>query len=172
DAAARGHEVELAGADRPERADRVPVQDLPREEPRDRLEAGVRVRGHLHAVGAVPDLRQRVRAVVVEEAPRADERARALRDRAPHAHRARAAERDVPVLEDLDHLGRAALRVRPGGAHALLGTGLEVAHASSVGAAGSRGEVSRVTPALPRSGPGPALSLARTRRARRRTRMA
>ena len=136
DAAARGHEVELAGPHRLERPDGVAVQDLPREQPRDRLEPGVGVRRHLHAVGAVADRGQRVGPVVVEEAPCADERPRTLRDRAPHPHRPGAPERDVAVLEDLDRGASAVVVGRARRADALLGPGLEVAHGTSVGARG------------------------------------
>ncbi len=101
DAVAAGHQVELARADQRVVAGRVAVLDLAGEQPADGLQAGVRVRGHDHAPGVV-DL---VGAVVVGEAPRADERALALREGTPHAHRPQAAEGDVAGGEYLAHDG-------------------------------------------------------------------
>ncbi len=131
DAPARRHEVELARPDRLERADGVAVQDLALEEPAHRLQPGVRVGWHLHALAA----RDVVRAVVVAEAPRPHERPGALRDRAPHVHRPRPAERHVARGEELDAV---ALLARDAD---LLGRlGLQVAHAPSLDpVAGVRG---------------------------------
>ena len=68
DPAAGGHQVELAGADQLLAAEAVPVQHQPAEQPARRLQAGVRVRRHLHArTGA-----HVVGPVVVEEAPGTD----------------------------------------------------------------------------------------------------
>ena len=70
-----GHQVDLAGADHGVRAEAVAVLDLAGEQPADGLQPGVRVRRHVHAAGA-GDV---VRAVVVGEAPGADQRALPLR---------------------------------------------------------------------------------------------
>ena len=69
DAAAGCHQVDLAGAHHRVVAGAVAVLDLAGEEPAHRLQAGVRVRRHAHAAG-VGDV---VGAVVVEEAPGADQ---------------------------------------------------------------------------------------------------
>ena len=66
-----GHQVQLAGPDHRVHAAAVAVLDLAGEQPADRLQAGVRVRGHVHPAG-VGDV---VGAVVVGEAPGADQRA-------------------------------------------------------------------------------------------------
>jgi sugar lactone lactonase YvrE len=52
------------------------------------------VRGYAHRAAFWP--------VVVEKAPRSDERSRALRERSAHSHRARATERNVPAAQHLD----------------------------------------------------------------------
>lgn len=57
--------------------------------PVDGLQAGVRVGCDVHAAG----FGNIVRAVVVDKAPRANERALTLRERTPHRHGPRAAER-------------------------------------------------------------------------------
>ena len=66
----------------------VAVLHLPAEQPAHRLQAGVRMRGHVHP-GAARDV---VRPVVVGEAPRPDQRAFPLREGAPHPDRPRAAQ--------------------------------------------------------------------------------
>ena len=75
DAVAGGHQVELAGPDHRVVAGAVAVLDLAGEQPAHRLQPGVRVRRDAHAAG-VGDV---VGAVVVEEAPGADQRALPLR---------------------------------------------------------------------------------------------
>ena len=104
DARTRGHEVQLARPDNSMRPDAVAVLDLALEQPTHRLQARVRMRGYGHPARG----RHEVGAVVVDEAPRADEAARSLRERAVHGHRTRAAERHLARLEDLDGRGRAA----------------------------------------------------------------
>ena len=89
DAVAGGHHVQLARPDRLHVAEAVPVQDLAVEQPGHRLQAGVRVRRHLHA----GPLRHVVRAEVVHETPGADHPARPLRQQPPH--RGVAAQRHV-----------------------------------------------------------------------------
>ena len=111
------------GPDDGVRAEAVAVLDLAGEQPAHRLQPGVRVRRDVHATGA-GDV---VRAVVVGEAPGADERALALGEGAPHGHRAGAAERDVARFEDLHTVGR-----RRRGADGLLRLRLDVAHGSSL----------------------------------------
>ena len=123
DAEAAGHQVDLAGADDGVRAEAVAVLDLAGEQPADGLQPGVRVGRDVHAAGA-GDV---VRAVVVGEAPGADQRALALREGAPHGHRARAAEGDVAGFEDL-HAGGGRRR----GADGLLRLGLDIAHPASL----------------------------------------
>ncbi len=83
DAVATGHQVELTGADERVVAGRVAVLDLADEQPADGLQAGVRVGRHDHAAG----LGDRVGAVVVGEAPGADQGAVALREGTAYAHR-------------------------------------------------------------------------------------
>ena len=95
DAAAGGHEVDLAGPHEGVRAGGVAVLDLAGEEPRHGLQAGVRVARHDHAAGQ----RDVGRTVVVDEAPRADERALALGQAAPHEHGPRTAERHLAARQ-------------------------------------------------------------------------
>ena len=102
DAATGGHQVDLARADQGVVAGGVPVLDLPGEQPAHRLQPGVRVRRDLHAAGVGDP----VGTVVVDEAPRADQRALALRQRAAHGHRPRSAERDLPGLPAPRHRRR------------------------------------------------------------------
>jgi hypothetical protein len=75
DAAARGHQVQLARPDQLPAAEAVPVQHQALEQPADGLQADVRMGRDLHT-GTPADL---VRAVVVEEAPGADGTQRPLR---------------------------------------------------------------------------------------------
>ena len=63
-----GHEVELAGCDQLVAAEAVAVFDHALDQPGDRLQAGVRVWGHLHARAAA-DV---VGPEVVDEAPGTD----------------------------------------------------------------------------------------------------
>ena len=88
DAAAARHEVDLAGADDGVRTTRIMVFDGALEQPRDRLQPGVGVRRHVHAAAAF-------RAVVVDEAPRPDERAVAVRQGASHLEGTQPAERNL-----------------------------------------------------------------------------
>ena len=106
---------------------RVAVLDLAGEEPRDRLQAGVRVAGHDHAAG----LRHVVGSVVVDEAPRADQRALPLRKAAADRHGARTAERHLPVGQH-DGGGRARA---VGAADDLGGVPLWIAHSIRLGRA-------------------------------------
>jgi len=80
DAVAAGHQVQLAGPDDRVRAHAVAVLDRAGEQPAHGLQPGVRMRRHVHAV------RDLVRPVVVGEAPRADQRPGALRQRPVHGH--------------------------------------------------------------------------------------
>ena len=102
DPAAGGHQVDLAGADHRVVAGAVAVLDLAGEEPAHRLQPGVRVRGDRHAAG-VGDL---VGAVVVDEAPRADQRPVALRQRAAYGHRPRPARAGPPAAPAPRHRRR------------------------------------------------------------------
>lgn len=105
DPMAPGHQVQLAGTYEGVAAQAVAVLDLPAEQPADGLQADVRMRGHVHPArpGDV------VGAVVVDEAPRADEGAGPLRKRAPHRHRPGAAQRYVTRRQHLDR----GVRLRP-----------------------------------------------------------
>ncbi|KVC94183.1 hypothetical protein WI76_24840 [Burkholderia ubonensis] len=68
DAAAGGHQIDLAGPDHLFVAEAVAMQHRAFDHPRERLQADVRMRADVHAGIAG----QRDRARVVEEAPRAD----------------------------------------------------------------------------------------------------
>ena len=109
DPGAGGHEVDLAGAHTTDDAAGVAVLDLALEEPGDGLQTGVRVGRDVHAAGAVGgDL---LRAVVVDEAPRADEGALPVRQGPADGDRAQPAERHLAPAEDLGrahvpHLGQ------------------------------------------------------------------
>jgi hypothetical protein len=125
DAMAPGHDVELTRPHRGVGAEAVPVLELAGEQPANRLEPGVRVRRDEHAAGGG----HLIGAVVVGETPRAEQGSSPLRERAPHSHRAHAAEGHLPGVEHLDG--------RPGHvigfcdrltAHHLDGPGFEVAH--------------------------------------------
>ncbi len=122
DAVSAGHEVQLTGPHPGVGAQAVAVLDLSAEQPAHRLQSGVRVGGDVHAAGP-GDV---VGAIVVGEAPGADEGPGPLRQGAPHPHRARAAERHVTRGEDLD-VGR-ALRLRIAAARQLGRSCLGVAH--------------------------------------------
>ena len=88
----------------------VDVFDGAFEEPAHGLQSGVRVRGDVHAAGD----RDIVGAVVVDEAPGADEGALALRQGPAHAHRTWSAQWNVAGGDDLNR-GSALLRaVGPG----------------------------------------------------------
>src|SRR5581483_10077845 len=112
------HQVELAGAYEGVVAGAVAVLDLAGEEPRDRLQPDVRVGRDAHAAtdGDV------VRAVVIDEAPRADQGAFARGESTPHGHRPRAAQRHVAIG---DHLGAGRGRRALGDLRVVL----DVAHA-------------------------------------------
>ena len=97
DPAAAGHQVELTRPDQGVVAGGVAVLDLAGEQPADRLQPGVGVRRDDHPAGLV-DL---VGAVVVGEAPRADQGALALREGTAYAHRPEAAEGHVSWGQDL-----------------------------------------------------------------------
>ena len=92
----------------------------PLEQPADGLQPGVRVRRHVHA-DAVADV---VRAVVVGEAPRADQRPLPLRQRASHPDGARPAQRDFPGMQ---HAGECRCRASHFGRR-----GIGVAHRFTV----------------------------------------
>ena len=98
DPATGGHQVELAGTHGGQAADGVTVLELAAEEPAGGLQPGVRVGREHHPAGLV-DL---VGAVVVDEAPGADQRAVALRERASYAHRPRTSQWDVTRSKHLD----------------------------------------------------------------------
>ena len=75
DTAARRHQVQRAGDGESLRPEAVPMQGIAREEPRDRLQADVRMRRHVHGLpSGLLDGPEHV-----EEAPGADEAARAAR---------------------------------------------------------------------------------------------
>ena len=95
---ARRHQVELARAHHGVRARGIAVLDLTGEQPAHGLQSGVRMRRHHHPAGCG----HVVRPVVVDEAPRADQRPGPLRQRATHRHRARTAERHHARFEDVD----------------------------------------------------------------------
>ena len=118
-----GHQVELPRPHGGVPAPAVAVLDLTREQPAHRLEPGVRVRRHEHAARE----RDVVRSVVVDEAPRPDERTRPLRQRPADGHGAGAAQGHLPRGDRLDrHAG--------------------VAHCSTVPSAADRGRAaSKVT---------------------------
>ena len=139
DAPAGGHEVDLAGQDQSSVAARVDVLDGAGEEPTDRLQSGVRVRGDVHAAGG----RHVLGAVVVDEAPGADEGALTLRQGAAHLHRPGPAEGDVAGGDDL-HRGASLLVTgrsgqSAGSAHHLGRIGFDVAHLSLLSSLGGSG---------------------------------
>ena len=107
DAGAGRHEIDLPRLDHGVVPGRVAVLDLALVEPAHGLQSGVRMRRRVHDARA----RRRGGAVRVHEAPGADQRASALRKRAPHHERARPAERHLAGLEHLD-----AARLRSGSA--------------------------------------------------------
>jgi hypothetical protein len=127
DTRAARHEIELAGPQHDLRAEAVAVADLALDRPRDGLEAGVRVGEDLHVGVLGPEL--------VEEAPGADRGDLALRQSAADLHRADAAERHVPRLEECG--------LRPGGvggpARRFRGVDLEIAHAVTLARAAGVG---------------------------------
>lgn len=98
DAGAGGHEVDLTGQHDGVLVAGIVVGDGTREEPRHRLQAGVRVRGDVHAAGE-GDV---IRAVMVDEAPGADEAALALGEGAVDGHGTWAAEGNLAGGDDLD----------------------------------------------------------------------
>jgi hypothetical protein len=95
DAGTSGHQVELTRPNHRVHTRAVPVLDLAAEQPADRLQPGVGMRRHVHA-SADPDV---VWAVVVDEAPRPDERARPLRQRPAHPNRPRTSERHLAGMQ-------------------------------------------------------------------------
>ena len=130
DAAAGGHQVELAGPDQLVVAEAVLVADPPVEQPGHRLQPGVGVRRHLHRSGAADVLRP----VVVQEAPRPDGAQVTVREGPADMHRPRPAERHVARGEHPQALPRRRDR-----AGECLGRPLlEVAHATEGTTAGSR----------------------------------
>ena len=108
DAAAGGHPVDLAGADRHVAAEAVAVDDLAVEQKRDGGEADMRMRPHVDAVARA----EFGRPEVIEE----DEGA----DHAPLDVRQRAADRQMPEIDaarhddEVDGVGSAARRREPG----------------------------------------------------------
>ena len=84
DAAAGGHEVEFAGPREPFAAEAVVVDHFAVEQPRDCLQAHVRVRSDVHRLA----FRERERAEAVEEPPRTNQTARARGQRAADLHSA------------------------------------------------------------------------------------
>src|SRR5207344_1587380 len=103
--------------------------DLTGEQPAHGLEPGVRVGRHVHPTCGA-DV---VRAVVIGEAPGADEGALSLGQGPADGHGPRASERYVAGLEDLD----AVAMGRFGWAERLLGRGLDIAHAASLAPPGA-----------------------------------
>ena len=87
DAVSGGHQIQFARTNDGVKAGGVPVLDLAGEQPADSLQPSVGVALHPHATGAGNP----VRAVVVEEAPGADEAAPTLRQGTAYVHRTRAA---------------------------------------------------------------------------------
>src|SRR5699024_3653289 len=97
DSPAGGHEVDLAGQDQTGSGVRFEVLDRSGEEPADRLQSGVRMRGDVRPAGG----RHVLGAVMVDEAPGANEGALPLRQGAAHLHRPGPAEGDVAGGYDL-----------------------------------------------------------------------
>ncbi len=97
DALSGGHQVDLAGAYGGAKARRIKMFDGAGEQPGHGLQSGVRVARYAHAAGA-GDV---VGAVVVQEAPGADQTALLLRQGAEDRHGPRSAERYRPWFEDL-----------------------------------------------------------------------
>ena len=121
DAVAGGHDRRPPGDDLRGRAQRVAVGHLAGDEPRHGLQAGMRVRCHVHRVPVTG--RDRSRAVEVDEAPRADHPALAVREQAQHL----AAWADLGVDRVVDRrlatvtlrvVRAAGIQVRDGIAHA------------------------------------------------------
>ena len=128
DPVAGRHQVQLSGLDQGEVAEAVAVQHLAVDQPRDGLQAAVRMRRHLHA-GAVTE---RVGPEVVEEAPRADHAPMRVRqqsvDRGVAPERHGAAFQQIEPVDDRDI----------GGVVGLGRSRFEVAHCSSVGLTATR----------------------------------
>ncbi|MPM93325.1 hypothetical protein SDC9_140462 [bioreactor metagenome] len=96
-----GHQVELSGTDHHPRPERVAMLDLTGEQPGDGLQRRVRVRGHAH-----PAVLGRIlRAEVVQEAPRADQRPVSVRQRPPDPQSAGGGQHRVTRTDDLDRCG-------------------------------------------------------------------
>src|SRR5215217_5493654 len=94
-----GHQIQLAWYHQLVTAHTVPVQHLPRDQPADRLQSGVRVRRNLHPRRAA-DV---IRAIEVDETPGADHAALTVGQRAGHRHRPRATQRDGATKVQLPH---------------------------------------------------------------------
>ena len=88
-------------------AHRVAVLDLTRVEPTDGLQSGVRMRRNVHRAHAAASRGGRHGTVGVDEAPRAHQAARSLRESSAYGQRARPPERHLPGLENLDATGEA-----------------------------------------------------------------
>src|SRR5699024_5176130 len=103
------------------------------------LQSGVRVGCDVHPTSD-GDVR---RAVVVDEAPRTDERTLALREGPPHGHRAGPTQRHVAGGDDFVRgpslLVTGGLGQTPGLADYMLGTCLNVAHGLSLAVFDRRG---------------------------------
>src|SRR5690606_23891533 len=102
----------------------VSVFDIAGEEPADGLQAGVGMRGYVHASGG-GDV---VGSVVVGEAPGSDEAAAPLREGAPHGHGAGPAEGNIAGLEKFDVVGGVDGCGGCGAGDEFFGVVLEVAH--------------------------------------------
>jgi hypothetical protein len=94
---ARRHQIQLAGTDRGMDAGAVAMLHSPTEQPTHGLQSGVWMRRDVHARGHG--------AVVVDEAPRTNQRALSLRKRALHPERPRPAQRNLSRMQHLDPCG-------------------------------------------------------------------
>ena len=104
-----GHQVQLAGHDDLLGPERVAVQRLALEQPGDRLQTDVRVRGDIEAMGLV----DRGGTHVIDEAPGANRAPGTPRERPAHTQ---GADSTLAALGDLDAVDRPERRCcRPPG---------------------------------------------------------
>jgi hypothetical protein len=121
---ARGHQVELAGPDHGLHTGTVAVLQCPAEQPADCLQSRVRMGRYVHAGGDGP--------VVIDKAPRSDQRALPLRQGALDPKCSRAAQRNLARVQYFDARGPCCATDE------FAGRGLEIAHRPPFGAGSMR----------------------------------
>jgi hypothetical protein len=122
DSRARGHQVQLAWPHHRVRTGAVTVFDLAGEQPTHSLQPGVRMRRHIHTLGA----RDGVGTVMVNKTPRPDEAAGALWQCTTHLHGTRSTERHIARRKQLEARGALAVDEKFGRLR------LEIAHGRMV----------------------------------------